>query len=271
VGSDPWGAWIDEEGHQESWQSETFRAERWNEDSLCDFRHELDSARLEAGGYTLVMAVLEGQPSPDTPMTASACAAIPIHIDGETVIEMPEIPPCEVDFAGDEDPWRNPSPVDPSTPGAGTLQIVFPDLGGGGGGGEVMVVVLPAGTTLNDVGREEVWPVGATRTWLFDSRAGDREQVARDVRVPVAELPASGLPRAFDPQWLAEGPSADRLPLALLAPGDYDVHVQVAIHDPPEEDETESAKNDRCVSFEVSIDRDTIADLPELRKCPRVP
>ena len=151
---------------------------------------------------------------------------------------------------------------------------MFPDLVGGEHGGEVNIVVLPGGTTLNDVGREQVWPVGATRTWLFGPRETEQEGqgwLAGEVNVPVAELPTSGSPRSLEPRWLAERPPADRLPLAVLAPGTYDVHVQLAIHDPPEADETESVRNDRCVSFEVTIAGDTVVDLPELGECPRVP
>ena len=267
VQSDPWGS----RNFEERWQSEPFGAERWTEDSLCDYRHEAGPARLDAGTYTMVAAVIEGDWSQEAAPSVTSCSVTDIHIDGDTVIEMAEPSMCTVDLGESPDPWRNLAPIDPSTPGAGTLQIVFPDLvlpELGGVGGEVLLFVLPAGTTLNDMGREQVWPVGATRTWLMgDDRAGNE----RDVMVPVAELPATGSPRSLQPDWLADRPPADRLPLAMLAPGAYDVHVQVQIPDPPEQEHSDRADNDRCVSFEVTINGDTVVTLPELEECPRTP
>lgn len=273
IQSDPWGVWRDEAGHEEPWESEEFRAERWEEGGLCDYNEE-PPVRLDAGEYTMLAAVIEGRPGREALGTPSACLAFDVVIDGETVIDVPDLPSCDVDLGGSDDPWRNPPTVDPSTPGAGTLQIVFPDLVGDDHSGEVNIVVLPGGTTLNDVGREQVWPAGATRTWLSSSRETEQEGqewLAGEVSVPVAELPTSGSPRSLEPGWLAERPPADRLPLAMFAPGVYDVHVQLVIHDPPELDETASAKNDRCASFEVTIAGDTVVDLPELGECPRVP
>ena len=274
IGSDPWGVWRDEAGREERWDSEEFRVERWEEGGLCDYDGRSRPSGSTPATYTLLAAVVEGRPGQDVTGTASACAAFDVLVDGDTVIDVPDLPSCDVDLGGSDDPWRNPPPVDPSTPGAGTLQIVFPDLIGDEHGGQVQIVVLPGDTTLNDVGREQVWPVGATQTWLFDPRETGQEGqewLAGEVNVPVAELPASGSPRSLEPHWLAERPPADRLPLATLAPGVYDVHVQLTIHDPPEADVTASAENDRCVSFEVTIAGDTVVDLPELGECPRVP
>jgi hypothetical protein len=267
IQSDPWGVWL-EQGREQRWESEEFRTERWEEGALCDYNEE-PPVRLDAGEYTMVAAVIGGRPGRDALGTPSACLAFDVQVDGDTVIDVPSLPPCDVDLGGSDDPWRNPPPVDPSTPGAGTLQVVFPDLVGDERGGELLVVVLPAGTTLNEVGREQVWPAGATRTWMIDPGFAE-ERGTRAVTVPVAELTASGSPRALDPHWLAEGPPADRLPLAVLAPGAYDVHVQIRVHDPPEQDESDRAKNDRCGTFEVTIAGDTIVDLPELGVCPRV-
>jgi hypothetical protein len=271
VQSDPWGTWF-EGGQVQHWESGEFRSERWEEGGLCDYRHEQGSAIFDAGTYTMVAAVVAGGGwiRPDVPLSATACLAFDIEVDGDTIVDVPDLPACGVDFGANDDPWRNPPAVDPSTPGAGTLQIVFPDLVGDGHGGEVRIVVLPGGTTLNEIGREQVWPVGATQTWLFDPNETEQEHVTREVAVPIAELPVSGSPRSLGTHWLAERPPADRLPLAVLAPGEYDVHVQLAIHDPPQQEESDAASNDRCVSFEVTIAGDTVVDLPELGECPRI-
>ena len=269
IASDPWGVWRGEDGRQERWASEEFRAERWEGGGWCDYRREEEPARVDAGTYTMLAAVIEGRPDRELLGTPSACLAFDVRVERDTVIDVPTLPSCDVALGGTDDPWRNPAPVDPTTPGAGTLQIVFPDLDSVGQSGEVIVVVLPAGTTLNDVGREQVWPVGATQTWLPDPGAR-AERGPSAMTVPVAELPAGGSPRALDPNWLAENPPADRLPLVTLAPGAYDVHVQIRLHDPPEADYSESSQNDRCGSFEVTIAGDTVVDLPELGECPRV-
>lgn len=269
IQSDPWGVWRDEHGREERWESEEFRAERWEEGALCDY-NEQQAVRLDAGTYTMLAAVVEGRPGRHATGTASACSAFDVRIDGDTVVDVPTLPACDVDLGGSDDPWRNPPPVDPATQGAGTLHVVFPDLVAEERGGELIVVVLPAGTTLNDVGREQVWPAGATRTWLIDEGTIEEGQTVGEVVVPVAELPATGSARALEPLWLAEGQPANRLPLAVLAPGTYDVHVQIRIHDPPEQEHSDRAKNDRCGTFEVTIAGDTVVDLPELGECPRV-
>ena len=77
---------------------------------------------------------------------------------------MPSLRPCAADLSElvvDPDPWRTPEPVDPATPGAGTLRVEVPSLVlpegiDGDDGGELMIVVLPAGTSLNEVGREQL-------------------------------------------------------------------------------------------------------------------
>ena len=156
VFSDPWGVWRDEAGREQRWESPEFPSERWVENSLCDYRHEEGPARLDAGTYTMLAAVVEGGwVPPDITPLPTACLAFDLSIDGDAVIDVPTLPPCDVDLGGLDDPWRHPSPVDSSTPGAGTLQIVFPDLVGDEHGGEVNIVVLPGDTTLNDVGREQ--------------------------------------------------------------------------------------------------------------------
>ena len=79
--------------------------------------------------------------------------------------------------------------------------------------GEIQAVVLPAGTTLNDLGREEVWPAGAVVTWL-----PDRAEFGHvGLTIPVVALPAGGSPRAFEPHWLLGQPAKDLVRPTLLA------------------------------------------------------
>jgi hypothetical protein len=140
---------------------------------------------------------------------------------------------------------------------------VLPEEIEGEHGGELMIIVLPAGTTLNDVGREEVWPSGGFRTHL--ERRGDQPHVEELLRLgavaaPVMEVPPTGVFGHLEPFWLHDAPP-DRLPLTLLAPGDYDVHVQVSGHADEFEDK-------RCGRTQVTVDGDTVIDMPELGVCP---
>ena len=271
VGSDPWGYWIerDEEGreHVAYQESEGFRAERWG-DGLCDFRWEEGPAQLEAGRYTLVAALVEGGTTGRSiaaePM---ACLTLDVRVDGETLVPLPDLPPCEADLSAlvvDPDPWRTPAPVDPNR--AGSVRMTMPALvlpeDIKGEGGELAAVVLPAGTTLNEVGRQQVWPSGGVMVWLpgADEPHGREIRALGPVQVPIMAVPANGAFSGLDPGWLAEAPH-ERLPLSLLAPGDYDLRVRVTGHSHEGEDH-------RCGFSTVRIDGDTVVDMPELGECP---
>ena len=92
IGTDPWGVWRDEAGREQRWESEEFRSERWEESTLCDYRWEEGATRLDAGTYTMLAAIVEGRPGRDTIGTTSACAAIDVLVDGDTVIDIPDAP-----------------------------------------------------------------------------------------------------------------------------------------------------------------------------------
>ena len=265
IGSDPWGSVRQEDG-VDSWESEEFRF-RLEEQrgGWCDFRHEGERPLLDAGAYTLVVAAIEGGRWSDSGAAPStiACLELDVEIDGDTVVELPALSPCHPESLSGprpEDPWRSRPPADPATPGTGALRVVVPaaaipeDASPGG----LQVVVLPAGTTLNDVGREEVWPAGAALTWLPDRAEFGR----RGLAIPVAALPIGGSPREFEPHWLVGQPAEDLVRPALLAPGTYDVYVSLEQWD-------EEADEDAilCAQFVVSIDGDTVAETPDLELC----
>jgi hypothetical protein len=199
----------------------------------------------------------------------SACLALDFRVDGETLVALPELPACESSLSAlvvDPDPWRTPTPVDATTPGAGTLRVTVPALvlpdDIEADGGELVAVIVPAGTTLNQVGREQVWPSGGVRVWVptADDPHGRELRALGPVALPIMAVPSNGALGGLEPNWLAETP-AERLPLALLAPGDYDVHVQATGHSHEGEDH-------RCGRTTVTIDGDTIVDMPELEECP---
>ncbi len=201
----------------------------------------------------------------------TVCLALDITIDGDTDLQLPPLPPCDADLPDlvvDSDPWRTPEPVDPSTPGAGTLRVtlpslVLPDDVEGEHGGELMIVVLPEGTTLNQVGREEMWPAGGFRTHMEPRRGQPHiEELERlgAVVAPIMEMPPNGAFGHLESWWLHEA-RPEQLPLTLLAPGDYDVHVQISGHSDHGEDK-------RCGRTTVTIDGDVVVDMPDLGECP---
>ena len=272
IGSDSWGYWIerDEEGreHVAYQASEGFRAERWG-DGLCDFRWEDGPAQLEAGRHTLLATLVEGGVTGRSIAEPMACLAVDFQVDGETLVALPALPPCDADLsslAGDADPWRTRDPVDSTTPGAGTLRMTVPALvlpdDVEADGGELTGVVLPAGTTLNEVGRQQVWPSGGIRVWLpsADDPYGEEIRSLGPVAVPIMAVPANGAFGGLDPGWLADAPF-ERLPLTPFAPGDYDLRVQITGH-------SEAGEDNRCGFTTVRIDGDTVVDMPELGECP---
>ncbi len=273
VGRDPWGVWLEEyEGGVEEVHSESdfFRAEWWSDDHVCDFRHDLGPASIDAASYTLVGGITwGGLGDPAEGIDLVSCLAVNIAIDSDTTVDLPPFEPCDVRIGGGEpDPWRYSPVVNPSTPGAGTLRIEletmltpppFEERYG-----SLTVMVLPAGSTLNEVGRKQVWPAGAINTELVARRHADEMARHGSMLLPVATLPPSGHPIRLDPDWLAEGPPDDRLPFTTLAPGSYDVYVQVEVH---MEEEREHPPQ-LCGRTEVLINGDTVIALPELGECP---
>ena len=274
VDRDPWGYEVDGEGNRHPQVSEWFFAEppEWDpEGNLCDFAWEYGPATLDGGPHTLLAALVPGGVQGRVlPAAATACLAFDIRIDGDTTLDLPSLRPCAADLSElviDPEPWRTPEPVDPATPGAGTLRVEVPSLVLPEGieaewDGELTIIVLPAGTTLNEVGREQLWPSGGFRTSLPVSGNPYAQELARlgPVALPIIAVPPTGFFGWFDPRWIAEAP-ADQLPLTLLARGDYDVHAQISVHSPEHEDR-------RCGRTTVSIDGDLVVDMPELGECP---
>ena len=104
------------------------------------------------------------------------CVRFPVVIGGDTDVDAPPLEPCDLGpIAGDPaDAATLRAPVvDPTEPGAGTLTVVLPDAisptsqarrrrqRSQEASGSFVAVALPSGTTLDEVGRREVWPSGA--------------------------------------------------------------------------------------------------------------
>jgi hypothetical protein len=279
ISRDPWGVRLDGD------ENGTFivpdgrpLAARVDEagDELCGFHggHE----PLDAGPHTLVVAQYEGLPPGNAPLPdPTHCLAMDINISGDTHVKIPDLPLCDVAQALDPDDWRHVEPVSASSPGAGTLKVRVPDQRlpvelefEGGDRGEFHVVVLPSGTTLNEVGREQMFPSGTGCVRLQTENESEGELELRPVEIPIGDLPPLGQPSCLDPTWLngarpvpglPPGPPADdsTLPLTVLAGGTYDVRVWVF--------NGGSEHEKLCASFEATIDGDTVVDVPELGEC----
>lgn len=290
IDRDPWGVELaqDEEGGLETQyggdqlgsrpdqNSEAFDSE----DPLCGWHGE--RVPLAPGDYTLVAAIYETTPRPGTDARPTHCLALDVTVSGDTLVDVPELPDCDLtDAPPAPGEWGYNEPVSPSTAGAGTLKVrissqVIEVANQPGGGAQYVLraMALPHGTTLNEVGREEVFPPAAGCVWLWAAQSFPEGLEQRPVELPLGTLPSEGLRECLDPDWLngaapirgapAGEPAADaRLPLAVLAPGIYDVYVS--------DIRVDSQRNSFCVSFEATVDGDTVIDLPvdlgELEPC----
>jgi len=138
---------------------------------------------------------------------------------------------------------------------------------------EVTVIALPAGTTLNEVGREQVAPSGVGCVLLADDR-GDPELGVRPVELPLGPLAPGFQPGCLDSVWLngldpapgqrrGEPPAAEELSAVLLAPGTYDLRLQAVHHDP------DLGQQSRCATMpDVVVHGDTVVDVPAFGECP---
>ena len=169
--------------------------------------------------------------------------------------------------------------VDPGEPGAGTLTVILsdaispaakPDVDAASqeAGGTIVAVALPSGTTLDEVGRREVWPSGVvcaqtvTPEFVAARGAGDERDVMRARSLPLLTLPATGRPPHCLPFWASE--SDDRLghgayePVTLAA-GVYDLYLEAS---GDVGDIGAHVADRRCFRQEVEIDGDVEIEVP---------
>ncbi len=277
IGRDPWETfWRNPNGdvEYERWVLYAEPGENQESAGICWFS---DRQVLAGGDYVLVAAVFPGAlggeiGGDDGLPPPTLCLEKDVSIAGDTEVMLSSPEPCDVsDWPGElaEDPWRNPPPVDPDTADAGTLEVVVPSLVqvgdlDGAYGGRLAIATLPADTTLNQLGREQVWPLGVMCVGLPPSNHLDdqgRRQLDRPVSLPLGPVPLLGAPACLEPEWLAEDPPDDHLPLALLPPGKVTVLATVTYY----ADDNETFL---CASFDVVIKGDTVVDIAEWGECP---
>ncbi|MFW2339753.1 MAG: hypothetical protein ACN4GK_06865 [Acidimicrobiia bacterium] len=255
VGSQSWGE------NPPEWARQTMRRihdDTEYTDEVCQFQWE-EQAILEEGTYELFVGAYDGSPG-DWKFYVAApilCAQIPITISGDTTVAVPPLGPCIVDAVGNaQEVARR---AQGSVLGDSTLRVAIP-----GGisldtpyGCLFSMAVLPSGATLNDVGRGDVWPSGATRFHL-----------GRDLDdpglLPILAFPAggqiSGITIDSGPAWDTSLPEP-----ATMAAGSYDLRVQRSCQQQEHDDEDVVHS---CAMATVEVRGETVVDLPELGECP---
>jgi len=245
-----------------------------------------EGVRLDAGTYDVVVSTVTGLtdgnlsrfiPPPDR------CVRFPVVIGGDTDVDAPPLEPCELGpIAGDPaDAAALRAPVvDPGEPGAGTLTVILSDaisptsrpdvdVSSQEASGSFLAIALPSGTTLDEVGRHEVWPSGAvcidsvTAEFAATRGAEDEDQAMRARSVPLLVLPPTGVPPPCLPPWATD--SDGRLghgayvPVTL-AQGVYDLYLEAN----PEPLGAIGLNSDgrRCFRQEVEIDGDVEIAVP---------
>ena len=233
-------------------------------------------ALLPAGDYDLFVGTFPTGfgdfdvyvPAPET------CAVVPFTVDGDIQITVPDLEPCGLGpLAGsaEEIAWRQPPPT-PVGP-TGTLWVVLTEYFSEGGErigyGMYRMVVLPHGTTLNDVGIGEVWPVGSGCLGYRPLENFDRDVratiVSDGVPVPISGFPVTGdvgqcveasVYLGFEDHRVSPDP-------VELAAGDYDIYlVRETYVDGDDEDRF------LCATLMVSVSGETVVEAPPLEDCP---
>jgi hypothetical protein len=239
---------------------------------------------VEPGRYDVHLFVVNGLGEGDLDgfLPAPAlCSSFPVTIDGDTVVEAPPLGPCAVGaLAGDpaDHPERQRAPVDPATPGAGTLTVLlegvvspFPSEHSNHAG-RLFALAVESGVGPSDIGRGEAWPVAASCTGLLSPESPfldgpDRPLAESPMPLPLLAMPAvAGEPVCLDP--LAE---RDALPDGvLLAPGAYTVTLQMEIEVAMAEGEGTIGET-ACFVTEAVVDGDVVIEAPpydQWEECP---
>ncbi|NOY56288.1 MAG: hypothetical protein GXP34_09925 [Actinobacteria bacterium] len=235
--------------------------------------HEAEPALVPGGTYELFVGAYYGEPGSYGVYLSAPdyCLQFPVTVDGDTVVDLPELEPCELDPIGkpEEIARRTLPPFEPG----GTLRVEV-DMTLTPEGFEycgLTAVLLPTGTTLNDLGRGDAWPSGTFSFGRHDPRdieEGDEKRWARmPGLVPILPMPPSGsFASGIGPDIRPDGPWDTRFPepVALVA-GSYDLRIEENCGNEAEGDEDGRR---RCAFVAVEVKGATIVKMPELGACP---
>jgi len=235
---------------------------------------ETEPALVPGGAYELFVGAYVGDPGRyDLYLAAPEdCLQFPVTVDGDTVVDLPELEPCNLEPRGspEEIARRTPPPVE----AGGTLRVLVDSAlqPEGFDCGRLSAVLLPAGTTLNDIGRGDAWPSGMFSLHRFDPGNVEEEDEARWAgspgQVPILPMPPSGSgAMGIGPYIRPDGPWDTRFPDPVpLASGSYDLRIEDWCGNEGGEDDAEARQ--RCAFLAVEVDGATIVEMPELGACP---
>jgi hypothetical protein len=235
---------------------------------------EEDAALVPSGTYELFIGTYNGSPGAYGLYSSAPeyCAQIPVTVSGDTVVDIPQLEACSLKAIGrpEEIARRTPPPFEPG----GTLQIEVPspvqsedydhcNLTGS---------LLPAGTTLNDVGRGDIWPSGVFNLARPNIRmleeGGEQRWVEIPGLVPILDMPPAGHGGnrlMSDFANAASWDSAFPAPTPLAA-GAYDLRIEHACENEDAHDEGDMFL--RCGFVTVEVSGATIVKMPVLGACP---
>jgi hypothetical protein len=249
----------------------------YHEGSICNLLQYEEGGGgglvVPGGAYELFAGTFIGGPgSYDLYFAApERCAQVTVNVDGDTVVDPPELDECDLEPIGSvEEIARR-----PSTPPTGDsrLWVELPDaLHREESPGYFTAVLLPAGTTLGEIGRGDAWPVGGVNfgyTWFGDDE-GDPQRTRRASEsglVPILPYGMGGgvqaiqSPRDSQEPWDAFFPE----PVAL-DPGIYDLRIYGEWGE--EDCDDDSCRRESCGSVAIEVNGDTIVQMPEWGECP---
>jgi hypothetical protein len=200
-------------------------------------------------------------PAPDE------CALASFTVDGDTTVDLPDLGPCDLGplSGSPEEIARRVAPPEPTGPG-GTAEVVLSEYAREGGGeGRLVIVVLEQGTSLDEIGLGEAWPVGFGCLHVPPWEHLDpnvRRLVSSDgIPIPIIRYPAApGAAEGFcvgPNELLMRGFHPDPVELRAAA---YDVYVSLEMED-------ESGWENRCGRATATVSGLTRIDLPPLEDC----
>ncbi|MEA2022777.1 MAG: hypothetical protein U9N79_00650 [Actinomycetota bacterium] len=241
--------------------------------SVCHLiRHE-EELVMPGGSYELFAGTFIGEPgSFDLYFAApERCAQATVAVNGDTVVDMPTLEECDLESTGrpEEIARRTAVPFEPG----GTLRVELPSAFGPEefAGCDLSAVLLPVGTTLNDIGRGDVWPFAGLQMGLPTMRHIDDPAAVRvgseSGLVPILAVGSTGSPSRLHLQvegnrsWDASFP--DPIPLAA---GSYDLRLQEWCYRDEHVDDPDN-EHTRCASITVEVDGDTVVKAPEFGAC----
>ena len=244
----------------------------WDESSVCHLiRHEEGEAIVPGGSYELFVGAFIGDPGNYGVYFAAPeyCLQFPVTVNGDTVVDLPELEPCDLDPIGrpEEIARRTLPPFEPG----GTLRVEVDSAIAAEGfdGCGLSAVLLLAGTTLDDVGIGDVWPSGAFSLDRPSHQHVEGDEEARrwaeaSGLIPILPAPPSGTGEVgLRPYFRHDGPWDTFFPDPVpLAAGLYDLRVQESCHR-----EGEDHESLYCGIVTVEVNGDTVVGMPELEDC----